>query len=178
MAIGLILSCPLEAMHDLSNFNVLYLKILWRWPLLDFCTIILVYLQKLILFYQSHVNNCLKYKAIKSSCPFSYHLRPFLGEVSGLLRADLAFTGPLHVCSCFLPPSLEGLIWPFQDNRYLARGQKQLVGDFFKIQISLTCERYDRCSTVMGKTGLIIYNKGAKTIKRLPHFLWNFPISG
>ncbi len=36
--------------RDLSNFNVLYLKTLIRWPIymLDFCTTILVYLENLI----------------------------------------------------------------------------------------------------------------------------------
>ncbi len=37
------LACILKAEYDLSNFNVLYAKILIRWPILDFLTTILLY---------------------------------------------------------------------------------------------------------------------------------------
>jgi hypothetical protein len=33
---------------------------------------------------KSWVNNCLKYKSVQSSCPFSGHLRPLLGNLLSL----------------------------------------------------------------------------------------------
>jgi hypothetical protein len=44
---GLTLYFPSKAEHDLSDFNVLYQKILLRSPILDFNTTNLVYLEKL-----------------------------------------------------------------------------------------------------------------------------------
>jgi hypothetical protein len=44
----LTLSFPLKADYDLCYFNVLYLKMLLRFLMLDFCTTCLVYLGKLI----------------------------------------------------------------------------------------------------------------------------------
>jgi hypothetical protein len=68
----LILSCPLEAEYDLSDFNVFCLKTsCW---VSDFGTTILVFLETFFITkaigtgYRTG-NNCLNYKEAKSSCP-------------------------------------------------------------------------------------------------------------
>jgi hypothetical protein len=50
-SVCLTLSCLSEAEYDLCKFNVLFKNILERWPMLDFCTTILVYFESLILFF-------------------------------------------------------------------------------------------------------------------------------
>ncbi len=57
----LTLSFPVEAAYDLSNFNVLNLKLFLRLIILDSCTTYLAYLQTLIPFLsQAFVQECLK----------------------------------------------------------------------------------------------------------------------
>jgi hypothetical protein len=49
-----LLNVNVEAEYNLSNFNVLYLKIFIKVTYVGFCTTILVYLENLILFYHSN----------------------------------------------------------------------------------------------------------------------------
>ncbi len=65
------------------------------------------------LFYQSNSNNCSKFKAVKSRCPFSRHLRPILGNVFWSPEGWFDLNGNRKFC-LFTPPwSTRGLIRPF-----------------------------------------------------------------
>jgi hypothetical protein len=61
--------------------------------MLVFCTTIIVYLENLNFFIKAICKLLPEYKAVKSSCLFSGHLRPLLGNPLELLRADSGFTG-------------------------------------------------------------------------------------
>jgi hypothetical protein len=77
--------------------------------MLDFCTTILAYFENITLLSMQQVNNCLRYQAVKSVCPFQGQLRPLLGNASELLQSDLSFMGLENFASVniyiFLPPS-------------------------------------------------------------------------
>jgi hypothetical protein len=64
----LTLSCSLEAEYDSEYLQLfmLYLKILLRWHMLDFCLSIIVYLENLIFFYiKATGKKYLRYNAVK-----------------------------------------------------------------------------------------------------------------
>ncbi len=134
----LTLSCCL----DHSNFNVLYLKISG-----DPCWIFaqpFLYIVKRIGKY-----NCLKYKAVKSSCPFSSHLRHDWDNVSVYLIQPLRGQKllPLFIHNFSLPPlSICGLIWPLLDSKVFSVGSETACTGYSRIEISMTCVRYGRCS--------------------------------
>jgi hypothetical protein len=121
--------------------------------MLDFCTTILVYPENLLPFDQINrkITAWNTYKAVKRSWPLSGHLSTLLDSLWLIrpLRGQKVSPLFVHTPPPHPPPrALLGADLVFTELYIIWREVRKMAA--YRIQISITCVRYDRCSRVMG----------------------------